>query len=436
MPLDFKQRKRLYNLCQPDEPLDPGDPRNIDFDKLPTEVRGASWSGALAAEIELSDAPVCLLVAGLPGSGKSTELRRLARRLAASDSAGLLPVTLDAERLIDLTNRIDIVDIVAAIVYEAERAVLAAEGKSPEKATSEGYIQRFWHWLTTTDVELGKGSFSVPGGATLSLELKTRPSLRQRVRAVVSSHLTQFLADARAELRRLDERAAVAGHGGLLIIFDSLEKLRGTTSSWYDVLDSAEIFFRTNVPNLELPVHIVFTVPTALLTRINKIRVLPMIKLRTRDGSLHEPGIAAIRELVARRLSDADLAALLGPDFEARVRQMLLWSGGYPRELVRLLQSAIRDAAEGPLSEEAFQRLFAQLVSTYRLLVTRDVIPWLATVATQRYMIVENEQHRLDADRMLQNNAILYYANSESWHDLHPAVYANPDVQAALKAST
>ena len=276
MPLDFKQRKRLYNLCQPDEPLDPGDPRNIDFDKLPTEVRGASWSGALAAEIELSDAPVCLLVAGLPGSGKSTELRRLARRLAASDSAGLLPVTLDAERLIDLTNRIDIVDIVAAIVYEAERAVLAAEGKSPEKATSEGYIQRFWHWLTTTDVELGKGSFSVPGGATLSLELKTRPSLRQRVRAVVSSHLTQFLADARAELRRLDERAAVAGHGGLLIIFDSLEKLRGTTSSWYDVLDSAEIFFRTNVPNLELPVHIVFTVPTALLTRINKIRVLPI----------------------------------------------------------------------------------------------------------------------------------------------------------------
>ena len=436
MPLDFKQRKRLYNLCQPDEPLDPGDPRNIDFDNLPTEVRGAGWSGALAAEIELSDQPVCLLVAGLTGSGKSTELRRLARRLAGTDSAGLLPVTLDAERLIDLTNRIDIVDIVAAIVYEAERAVLAAEGKSPEKATSEGYIQRFWHWLTTTDVELGKGSFSVPGGATLSLELKSRPSLRHRVRMVVSSHLTQFLADARAELRRLDERAAVAGHGGLLIIFDSLEKLRGTTSSWYDVLDSAEIFFRTNVPNLELPVHIVFTVPTALLTRINKIRVLPMVKLRTRDGSLHEPGIAAARELVARRLTDADLTAILGPDFEARVRQMLLWSGGYPRELVRLLQSAIRDTAEGPLSEDAFQRLFAQLVSNYRLLVTRDVIPWLATVATQRYMTVENEQHRLDADRMLQNNAILYYANSESWHDLHPAVYANPDVQAALKAAT
>lgn len=434
MPLSFQQRKRYYNLCQPDESLDPADPRNIDFDRLPHEVRGASWVDTLRAEIELSDKPVCLLVAGLPGSGKSTELRRLAKRLASSDSAGLLPVHLDAEDLLDLTNRIDVADIVAAILFEAEREVLRAEGKDPSRAVSEGYLQRFWHWLTTTDVELGKGSFSVAPGTSLSVELKTRPSLRQRVRTVVSGHLTQFLAEARAELRSLDQRAAAAGHGGLVIIFDSLEKLRGTTSAWYDVLDSAEIFFRTNVPILELPVHIVFTVPTALLTRINRIRVLPMVKLRTRDGAAHEPGVAAARDLVARRLPDDALVELLGPAFEARVRQMIFWSGGYPRELVRLLQAAVRDAATEPLSDEAFQRLFSQLVSTFRVLVTRDVIPWLASVAAQKFMTVENEQHRLDADRMLQNNAILYYANSEQWHDLHPAVYENPDIQAALKA--
>lgn len=434
MPLPFSLRKRLYNLCQPEESLAPEDPRNVDFDALPHEVRGASWVAAIAAEIELSDQPVCLLVAGLPGSGKSTELRRLARRLARSDSAGLLAVHLDAEGTLDLTSRVDVVDIVAAILHEAEREVLRAEGKDPASTPDEGYLRRLWHWLTTTDVELGKGSYTVAPGVSLTLELKTRPSLRQRVRAVVSGHLTQFLAEARAELRRLDERAARAGHGGLLILFDSLEKLRGTTTSWYDVLDSAEVFFRTNVPNLELPVHVVFTVPTALLTRLRHIRVLPMIKLHHRDGSVNDEGFAAMRQLVARRLPDDALTEILGPQFEARLAQMIRWSGGYPRELVRLLQSAIRDASAAPLSDDAFHRLFAQLVSTYRLLVTRDEVKWLASVAAERFMTIDNEEHRLHADRMLQNNAILYYANSEQWHDLHPAVRENPDIQAALKA--
>lgn len=434
MPLSFQQRKLLYNACQPEESLDPSDPRNVDLDALPHEVRGASWSAALAAEVELSNKPVCLLVAGLPGSGKSTELRRLARRLSSDKGAGLLPIQLDAETLLDLTNRIDLADVVAAILLEAERGVLVAEGKEPELALTEGYVERMWHWLTQTDVELGKGNLAVGKGVSLSIEMKTRPSLRQRVRAVVSGHLTHFLAEARAQLRRLDERAAKLGYGGLVILFDSLEKLRGTTSAWYDVLDSAEIFFRTSVPILELPVHIIFTVPTALLTRINRIRVLPMIKLQTREGGPYEPGVAAARALIGRRLPDDALAGIFGADVEGRVQRLIAWSGGYPRELIRLLQTAIRDASDGPLSDDAFQRLFAQLVSTYRSLVTRDVIPWLASVAAERFMIVENEQHRLDADRMLQNNAILYYANGEQWHDLHPAVYENPDIRAALEA--
>lgn len=100
----------------------------------------------------------------------------------------------------------------------------------------------------------------------------------------------------------------------------------------------------------------------------------------------------------------------------------------------RGLQQLGAAAAAGPLSEESFQRLFAQLVETFRVLVTEDVIPWLATVSQKRFMTVQNEDHRLAADRMLQNNVILYYSNSQGWHDLHPAVYENPDLQAALKA--
>lgn len=334
----------------------------------------------------------------------------------------------------DLTSTIDIPDVVTAMLFETERAVLSAEGKDPQAALREGYLHRFWQWLINTDVELGKGNLSMSKDASLAIELKTRPSLRQRVRAAVSTQLSEFLDEARAELGRLEARAVAAGYGGLLLIVDSLEKLRGTTSAWYDVLDSAEVLFRKGVPNLELPVHVIFTVPTALLTRIPKIRLLPMIKLRDREGHPFQPGIDAARMLIERRVPADALAAIFGPAFDERVQQLITWSGGYPRELVRLLQLAIRDAAHGPLPDEQFQRLFAQLVETYRTLVTEDVITWLASVATRRFMTVQDEQHRLAADRMLQNNVILYYANSQGWHDLHPAVYENPEIKAALQA--
>lgn len=377
---------------------------------------------------------MCFLVAGLPGSGKSTELKRLAHYLAVASSVGLLPVFVNAEDLLDLTSTIDIPDVVTAMLFETERAVLSAEGKDPQAALSEGYLHRFWQWLINTDVELGKGNLSMSKDASLAIELKTRPSLRQRVRAAVSTQLSEFLDEARAELQRLEARAITAGYGGLLVIVDSLEKLRGTTSAWYDVLDSAEVLFRKGVPNLELPVHVIFTVPTALLTRIPKIRLLPMIKLRDRGGHPFQPGIDAARMLIERRVPADALAAIFGPAVDERVEQLITWSGGYPRVLVRLLQLAIRDAAGGPLSDEQFQRLFAQLVETYRSLVTEDVITWLASVATRRFMTVQDEQHRLAADRMLQNNVILYYANSQGWHDLHPAVYENPEIKAALQA--
>lgn len=93
--MDQRLRRTYYNLCKPYEALDPDDPRYVDLDSLGTpeaRVRGVSWVEKLAEQIELSDEPVCQLFTGLPGSGKSTELRRLARRLEAANGANLFPV--------------------------------------------------------------------------------------------------------------------------------------------------------------------------------------------------------------------------------------------------------------------------------------------------------------------------------------------------------
>ena len=57
--MDFKTRKTYYNRCDPFEPLDPEDARNVDPDDLgSTPVRGDNWVERLASAIELSDKPV------------------------------------------------------------------------------------------------------------------------------------------------------------------------------------------------------------------------------------------------------------------------------------------------------------------------------------------------------------------------------------------
>ncbi|HYG65612.1 MAG TPA: hypothetical protein VEL74_23720 [Thermoanaerobaculia bacterium] len=432
--MDFDTRKKYYNLCKPTEPLAPGDPRNLPIDELDGAVRGWHWVDRFAKKIGMVEEPVLELFTGLPGSGKSTELRRLSARLSDKKGAHLLPVLIDAEEVIDLTNPIDVPDILAAILHETEKCVLIHEGRNSDQALQEGYLTRFWHWLTTTDVAIGQAGFSVPGGGpNLVAEMKTRPSLRKRVRETVAAHLSGFLGEVEDEMSLLDRRARDLGYRGLVVIFDSLEKLRGISTNWKDVLDSAEEIFAANAPHLRLPVHVIYTVPAALVARarIANVEFMPMIKLQTREGEPFEPGMEAARELIRRRIPDDVLGELFGPDAEVRLAKLIRWSGGYPREIVRLLREVLL-LSEEPVPDEDVERILGEVRSSYRMMVSSDAFEWLARVSVERFLTLENDDHRQVADRMLQNNAVLRYLNQESWFDLHPALYEIPGLQKVI----
>jgi hypothetical protein len=120
-------------------------------------------------------------------------------------------------------------------------------------------------------------------------------SLRTRVRQAVAAHLPRFLDEAHDELRQLEQRAMDLGFRRLAVIFDSLEKLRGTSTNWDAVMESAERIFGSGASYLRLPVHVLYTIPTALIVRLrlDSVHFLPMIKLRQRDGARFEPSIDA-----------------------------------------------------------------------------------------------------------------------------------------------
>lgn len=438
--MDFETQRRYYNLCSPREFLEADDARYVPVDELGDEehrVRGEDWSGKLAQRIKLAGAPVCDLLTGLPGSGKSTELRRVAQRLDKDD---YLSVVIDAEEILDLSSPIDAPDILIALLYETEKAVLAAEGKDPEKAGSESFLSRIKGFFSGLSLEIkGSGEVDIPAGPKLAIEMKYQPSLREQVRRGAAQRPKKFLEEVHADLKGLNARVeGIERQGekrkGIVVIFDSLEKLRGLTTNYDEVLQSAERVFQGGAPYLQLPVHVLYTVPAELISRrrFETIEIMPMIKLRTRDEQRFAGGFDAARRIVMRRVPSNALQEVLGDRMEERLEQMIAWSGGYPRELVRMLQSMLA-SERFPLSEHAFRRVINEIRDQYAESITTSSYEWLARVALDKTMPREDDAHHKTADRMLASNAILRYLNDSAWFDLHPAVRQLTGVQQEIE---
>lgn len=435
-PINPKLRKKYYNLCNPNEALSPEDERYFNVDAQMADARGRDLIDTMATRIELSDEPILELFTGLPGSGKSTELKRLAQRLELAEGANLLTVHIDARTVLDVGSPIDIPDVLVAILHKTEAAVLEAEGKNPADALQAGPFTRLWDWLSGTDVELTGLNVGLSAGARVegvgevkadaakaAIDLKTHEPLRDKVRKKVNEQMTTFRKAVEDYLGALNDRAKKKKRAGICVIFDNLEKLRGSSTNWTNVLDSAERMFRDGAPYLALPVHVIYTLPPALVLRLSApIRFLPMLKITDRKGK-KAAGFFAAWKLVERRIPTEHLQEIFGPtSYKDRIDRLIQWSGGYPREIVRLLQEMIGAAPFGN-DNTKFNRILGDASDAYRRTITTNALPWLAQVYVDKQAAATDAKHREIVDEAFQNNVILRYQNDDSWEDLHPALH-------------
>ncbi|MCX6073088.1 MAG: hypothetical protein NTY39_02080 [Campylobacterales bacterium] len=411
-------RKKYFNLCDPFVYSDPDGLENVNLDEM--GVRGRDWSDVLSAGIELSDTPICELFTGHRGSGKTTELKKVQRRLEAESGANLLTVYINAEEYVDTSNEIDVTDILSIIVHSTIKEVAVFLDKDPNEVLHDGYFQRLWNWLVTTDVAFKEAEFNVTDSAKLVFEMKTRPSLRQKIRESIASNFSTFVKDIRDELMA-QQGKVLPKKAGLLIIFDQLEKLRGLSSNWGDVLKSAEKVFGGDGQYIKLPVHVIYTLPPALATKMHHINFLPVIKIKTKEGNLNPKGIEAMRDMALRRIPEASMYELLGENWRERLDEIIIHSGGFPRDLMLMLRSALR-ASSFPISQEAFENIFNDSLNEFKQLIMREDFEWLAKVAKNKVLTLDSDAHSASADRMLSIHAVFQYLNGELWYDVHPAV--------------
>ncbi|MCB9740324.1 MAG: hypothetical protein H6747_13770 [Deltaproteobacteria bacterium] len=422
--MQFADRQRYYNRCKPLEALAPNDDRNVEIDAICIDgerPRGAVWVDRIANHFLLADGPLCRFVTGLPGSGKSTDLLRLAEHLRQDHTCKLLPIIAKAEDLLDLDAPIDVPDLMLAVVQATEAEVSRVCGPAP---SATGAMERLWKWLSSTDVELQKLEASV-GVAKVVAELRRRDDLRARLRNNVSLRVRAFIAEVRERLTELEARARDSGFAGLLVIVDSLEKLRGISTNWLQVLDSAERTFVAQAEDLVLPVHVVYTVPLALIWRMRQdVDVMPMIKLygrdAPRDGAMHGAGLEAALQIVRRRIPEDGLRQLFGDEWLMSVTRLIRLSGGYPRDLVHLLQMAVHAVQDAPLDERDVDRVCNEFSDQLQRMVLADDLPIVARVAAERAVRPQEGQlHTLD--RLVRAQVILAYHNDRPWFDVHPA---------------
>lgn len=178
MPVDLETLRQFVRQCDPAAPLSGEDPRYVEL----RDVRGEGEMNSvdrLAQTIFLLDQS-CQLFTGYPGTGKTTELRRLQKKLDDAKDTPTHVVYVPFEQYIDLYSPISIADVLRVLAYELDREATRTEGRDPDKGTP--YIDRLKEFLQNAGVSLKNLDFGAKGyGLSFMLELRSSPSFRREV---------------------------------------------------------------------------------------------------------------------------------------------------------------------------------------------------------------------------------------------------------------
>jgi hypothetical protein len=190
-----------------------------------------------------------------------------------------------------------------------------------------------WRWLDETNLTLKQAELGADG-AKLVFEMKNVPKFRQQIKEHLETHFTKFKQDTMAELKRLDAVVKSFFHegkrrNGLVIVLDSLEKNHGIGSHVDDVAQSIERVF-ANRANMELPTHVIYTIPPYLAARgsLGRIEFLPVIKIITPQDEPYPDGVAVMHAIASARIDPDDMEAILGEEHEVRLKKLIAFSGG------------------------------------------------------------------------------------------------------------
>lgn len=427
--------EKFYKACNPSKTLNTANISDrkmyIDF----SDVRGSNVIRELERTIAVlsGNEPTCQLFTGHIGCGKSTELLGLKYQL---EQKGYHVVYFESSQDLDMAD-VDVTDILLAITRQVSES-LEKVGVSLKPTYFRKLFGEIMDWLQTPiDIDL-EGELSL-GIGKVTAKTKESPQLRKQLRQyleprtsnILESINKEFFQPAQESLRKFSKE-------GLVVIVDNLDRVDNTTKS--SGHRQPEYLFVDRGEQLKgLNCHVVYTIPLVLafsndLGQITnrfgvEPKVLPMVPVKRRDGSLHAEGFAKLQQIVlVRAFPDKkaeDRFHLITQVFEEPedLDYICRMSGGHVRTLLSLLFRCMQQE-DPPFSRECLEGVIQRRRGELTRAIDDEEWEVLRRVV-QRKNVKGEEDYRL----LLRSLFVYEYQDSEgSWFDINPILLgAMPD---------
>ena len=425
---------RLYQACEPLESLHPNDPRWVDFDA----VRGEdNVVDSFARDIRRAraDGANVKLFSGHRGVGKTSELFRLKALLEKGGDGrpGFVVVYCDVSDKLDV-NDLDFPDLLVFVAAQLQQQL--AGMKLPGFTPATTYLKRVWddiRGMLGAQVEFKEAELDT-GFGKLVMDLRNRPTSRALLRDAVEQHSTSLLIAVNDLLGSAKASAIHAGHAGLVLIVDGLDKLvRRELEHGGNTHD--RLFIDRSEQLAALAVHTVYTVPISLIysPRIGQLEhsigehntPVSMIRLRPhRDEAItsESPGMKKMSEMVAERCAYVQVTVMDAFDDPSTLDYLCEMSGGHPRHLLMFLQAACNELDDLPITRRAAEKAVKRYAQSLTREVPDDAWPALRPFDTPQRDIPKDELHQ----QMLFLLYVFEYMNGEMWYEVNPVLRTVP----------
>jgi hypothetical protein len=314
-----------------------------------------------------------LFLAGMRGSGKTSELAKYAQKLHSPDCFFVVTCNIDTELDMDNVQYMDILVFQLEKLLDAANAVTLTISDSILDSMNVWFEQRVDEINKSlkaegnAELEVGNDDaipFSVSGllGKLLGVTGKLKAGLSgsneraMAIRTTLKNRFSDFAVKFNTFIEQVNEQLRREDKGReLLFIVDGLEKT-------FSAEVRRKIIMEESNRIKSIKANTIFTLPIELMQEdayiqhFGEIITFPFVKIMERDGSPVQTAITRFEELVCKRIDRRLFDSVETIHFAIR------YSGGSPRQLLRLIQQASWEvfAPQQQITIDAMQRAIQQ----------------------------------------------------------------------------
>lgn len=412
------------------DPLDPNDRRYVALDEA-----GRAAIDEIHATIDLELNTTTQLLSGPRGSGKTTELRRLRRAL---EQDGFTVALVDILQFINQSMPVDVADFLVALA-------LGVGEELPPTDPARSFGNRLSAFLRRLDVKIkagpvavsaskdkvGASAFGVSLDVDLKRDLKGSQVFVEELRQKLASQIPQLREEVADFFQELVSQNRVNNPDtrGVVVIVDSLEKLRGTLENDSMVQASVEGLFVHHADKLRFKSHhMVYTVPTYLLFTApgmlqydGPVRPVPIPHLHNRNGDIDADAEQTMSELVEVVEKRVPWKEMLGE--RELLHRVIHSSGGHLRDIFIILRQVITTAyGRGltlPMSEDHVEDALNSVAHGFSS-VTREQANFLRQVTATKGVPEPTDSEVQLMARLMDTHMLLGHKNGQDWYEVHP----------------